>query len=264
MSAPNNLVDVDCSPDALERDARYGVQILDGYAAWVSNAPVSTEGKRVLELGPGINYAGALGLIARGAIKASVADRWLSPWRENYHPLVYSRISEILSAQGRSAEASVFAKAAREGHAGFIDEIASAAERLDAPDGAFDIVFSNAVLEHMEDHERASAELFRVTARDGWNFHQVDYRDHRDFSRPLEHLLLTRDEFLVKADAAHFEMGCQERLTDHRMLFETAGFEVFGVYPNLEADQSYVMDLESRGFRVGDATLGALIILHKP
>jgi SAM-dependent methyltransferase len=57
----------------------------------------------------------------------------------------------------------------------------------------FDVTLSNAVLEHVFDPLRAAVNLHRVTAPGGIGFHQVDFRDHRDFTRPLEYLLL--DEF---------------------------------------------------------------------
>ena len=65
----------------------------------------------------------------------------------------------------------------------------SGESRLDAQ-GYFDALVSNAVLERIKNANKAFTELFRVTSSGGVGLHQVDYRDHRDFARPLEHLLL--------------------------------------------------------------------------
>jgi ubiquinone/menaquinone biosynthesis C-methylase UbiE len=66
-------------------------------------------------------------------------------------------------------------------------------------DGSFDCVISNAVLEHVYEPVAVAASLARVTRPGGHNFHQIDFRDHKDFRHPLEFLLFGtrdyRDEF---------------------------------------------------------------------
>ena len=50
-----------------------------------------------------------------------------------------------------------------------------------------DLVFSNSVLEHVDDVAGTVANLARVTARRGQNFHFIDLRDHV-FKHPFEEL----------------------------------------------------------------------------
>lgn len=246
--APNNLVALDVSPSAIDEAARYGLNMAKMMRIWVeSNTPATLAGARTLELGPGLTFAGALGLAAAGA-EPAVADHFLSPWRPAYHPRVYQRMVELFEAEGMGAEARVFSREAREGHGAIVREIVGSAEALDVEDGSFDMVFSNAVLEHLADHERVIAELARVTAGGGWNFHQIGYGDHRDFSRPLEHLLIDPAEWRAISESMHepFGNGCQLRVEDHIDMFERAGFDIAIRQNNEFASDAYLDDFMPR------------------
>ena len=266
---PVNLSNVDVSPERLAADAAYGASLAKTFGDWVSNAGGSILGKRCLELGPGLNYAGALSLLARGAESVAVADRWLSPWRDEYHRPLYEKMSEELMLAGREDDARVFTQAAREGHAALLTEIARSAEDLGVPDASFDMVFSNAVLEHLADHERAIAELGRVTAPNGWHFHQVDYRDHGNFDRPLDHLMLTPEAFQMRAEGLGepFSHGCQWRFDDHIAMFERAGFSLVMANPDDLAQESYLDEVlplvHAQKPREVLCVLGTLLIFRK-
>lgn len=73
--------------------------------------------------------------------------------------------------------------------------VTSGAKHFDQPSDSVDVILSNAVLEHLENHPKAFSEFFRVTKARGLGFPQVDFRDHRSFERPLEHLLMSREKF---------------------------------------------------------------------
>lgn len=93
---------------------------------------------------------------------------------------------------------------------------------IDFPDGSFDVVLCNHVLEHIPDDARALAELFRVIRPGGWAMLQVplvygiDTREDRSASDPADMLLRfgQRDHIRIYG-AADYE----RRLT-------AAGFEV--------------------------------------
>ena len=63
-----------------------------------------------------------------------------------------------------------------------------------------------------------------LTAANGIGLHQVDFRDHRSYDRPLEYLLM--DEFSFVELLQQERGGCGNRLRPHQMdgLFRRAGF----------------------------------------
>jgi SAM-dependent methyltransferase len=269
-----NLGWLDASPTAIARDADYAVQVFQAYRDQAGGVGAAIEGRRLLELGPGTGYAPALAISAAATV--TISDRWLSPWRRTYHPKLYAAVADRLRAKGFAAEADVLAEAAKgEGHAPRLSMAESPAEALPLGDGAFDLVFSNAVLEHLFDHAKAAAELFRVTAPGGWNFHQVDYRDHRSFDRPLEYLLLSAEAYQPIAEAGYHGLGCQVRMGEHIALFEAAGFRLHGAHPNTFAEPDYLDAFLARAAKKPEAyahgmgremlsVIGALLIFQKP
>jgi SAM-dependent methyltransferase len=125
--------------------------------------------------------------------------------------------------------------------------IAAPAENLwEVSTGSIDIVFSNAVLEHTESPAGMARELHRITRSGGYGIHQVDFRDHRDFSRPLEYLLLGADDFERMFAERHGECGRQIRHYEMRELFEEAGFKVAGFDANWIAKDGYLDDFLPR------------------
>jgi hypothetical protein len=131
-----------------------------------------------------------------------------------------------IRAQHPDWDASIFDQAAREGFGSVLSPVLSAAETLDQHlDAPVDATLSNAVLEHVSDHAATARALARITRPGGMGFHQVDFRYHVDFMRPLDHLLDPPDVFARKAAACSFEMGCQLRPSELAALFEAAGFE---------------------------------------
>jgi hypothetical protein len=75
-------------------------------------------------------------------------------------------------------------------------------ERLGLLDGQqFDLIVSNAVLEHVFDFASACRMLAMLTRIGGVNSHQIDFRDHLNFERPLEFLLRSDTRFFARKGA---------------------------------------------------------------
>ncbi|MEZ6030001.1 MAG: methyltransferase domain-containing protein [Hyphomonadaceae bacterium] len=207
---------------------------------------MSLTGKRAMELGPGINLVGCIGLRALGAAKVYVADRWIAPWQEDYNPIFCRMMAERIRAEGHSWDASIFEHVAANGYDGTLELVSSAAEDLaQTMPEQVDAIYSNAVLEHMVDHLATVRALARITAPGGINFHQVDFRYHENFDRPLDYLLMMPDEFLRESIAKHYELGCQLRPYELKAMFEEAGFSL-SWHPNAFADDAYLAEFLPR------------------
>ena len=167
----------------------------------------------------------------------------------NYHPKFYSALRKTLAEHDPAADLAPLDRLIEEN--AYADDgirrIERSAEDLRGiPDSSIDIVVSNAVLEHLFDLPAACRELGRVSKPLAWGFHQVDFRDHRDFQRPLEFLLLGDRQFRRIFAERHGECGSQWRPSEAAEFFEKAGFEVMRFEGNMFADENYLGEFELR------------------
>lgn len=267
----------DSSPAAIEAAAQHAFQIglshLQKINDWMARPAAGLD---ILELGPGPNFGSTLTLAAMGA-NVAVADRWLPTWDNAYHGPVYTRLASLIEAQLSGHDTSSLRALIGAGsHLMEVVTTFSDAEHLPgAPLDGFDLVLSNAVFEHIVDIEAAASRLFEVTRPGGINVHQIDFRDHRDFNRPLEYLLMTPAEQAVWLRQTDHHCGTQRRAGAYVAAFERAGFEIIRAHVSLEVDQAYLADFLPRlrgydGARLQHAPVEELIelstgyVLRKP
>jgi SAM-dependent methyltransferase len=86
--------------------------------------------------------------------------------------------------------------------------------------GQMDLVFSTSALEHVRRPHAIAEKMFAILRSGGCALHSIDFRDHRDFSRPLEFLKLTAEEY------QKFDTENRLRASDWLKIFEAVGFEV--------------------------------------
>jgi SAM-dependent methyltransferase len=224
------------SLEKLGDDVNYALQLSKGHLELLSYYGQRLDGLRVLELGPGTNLAPQLVMASSGA-RVSVADRFLVPWDNDYHPAFYrafraawngplAAIDHVLNHGAHSPEV--------------ISSFASPAENLaDILPATFDLVMSNAVLEHVYSMAAVCREMGRVTAPGGLNMHQIDFRDHLDFVRQLDFLIMPDDEYRLEFERSHGERGNRVRPSEARLLFERNGFELVDFEVNQRCQPSY-------------------------
>jgi SAM-dependent methyltransferase len=258
-------------PAPLEADVTYAVELAHYYPPRLQELGVKLDGAQILELGPGKNLGLALIFTGYGA-RVTVADRFPCPWDEDYHRQFYALMKERWEGPQSGIEAAL----ATGGY--------SAITMLDTDDGGlaalvsatFDAVISHAVLEHIVDVEGTCHELARVTRPGGVHIHQIDYRDHRDQTRPLDHLLIPEAEFMAKLASVHWNTGNRYRHNEFCTLFDAVGFDLIDTLidpeterplasylpcfiPQLRASQSHYRDWPEE--KLGP--LGARLTLRK-
>lgn len=205
----------------LDADVTYAIDLARYYPRRLQELGIALEGAHILELGPGKNSGLALILTGYGA-RVTVADRFLCPWDEDYHPQFYAD----LRGRWEGPQSGIAAALASGGY--------SAITMLDTNKGglamlasaSFDAVISHAVLEHIVDVEGTCRELARVTRSGGIHIHQIDYRDHRDQARPLDHLLIPEEEFTAKLASVYWNTGNRYRHSEFCALFDALGFDL--------------------------------------
>ena len=258
------------SESSIETAAEYAVTIARNLQAALSSHGIDVTGKRVLELGPGPGFGSTLVLGERCAT-VGVADRFLATWQPQFHPRLYEHMRRLLGMPSRLLDAVQAAGS----YAGLIELFDAPAHAMgQVADASFDLIVSNAVLEHVGQLPLAAREMFRITAPGGHGYHQVDFRNHRNFDFPLEHLLLSPQDFQYVLEATNTEAGCQHRIRDVSQMFEAAGFVVRSVDVNMQATPEYLADFEPR-LRRSDSIyrdwpvdelgqISAALVLHKP
>eukprot|EP00933_Yihiella_yeosuensis_P047615 TRINITY_DN4348_c2_g1_i2.p1 TRINITY_DN4348_c2_g1~~TRINITY_DN4348_c2_g1_i2.p1 ORF type:complete len:487 (+),score=77.86 TRINITY_DN4348_c2_g1_i2:80-1540(+) len=97
------------------------------------------------------------------------------------------------------------------------------------PDNSIDISYSLAVLEHISDAKASFKALARVHRHGSLTCHQVDNRDHSDFTRPWEFFLDSDADFYSKTiggPSHHPYYGNRIRLSEFREAAALNGFEI--------------------------------------
>lgn len=218
----------------------YAVSLARGLISFVSQSGKALDGLPFLEIGPGADFAPQLVIASMGA-RVTLADPYIARWDPDYHPAFYR---EFLNAWD-GPKAAIEAALDRQGYDGILTCLEDPVAALSVPSGAFDFVYSNAVLEHVPDLAGAVAELARVTAPTGVHAHQIDFRHHRDFNRPLDHLLIDPDSFSQLRAQEHYTSGCSWRMPDFIDAF-AGDFWIWTIERNGVGDDDYVRAIQDQ------------------
>ena len=178
-----------------------------------------------------------------------VADRFLAPWDDNYHPRFYALLREWIEKNHANADLTPLNIILSSGRysAESIRLFTTPLEKLDGVQKAsVDVVLSNAVLEHLADPLPAFRQLARVSKPGALGYHQVDFRDHNDFSKPLEFLLSEDRSFAKEFSQRHGERGNRFRPAEYSTFFEKTGFRVLQFSPSCNADKEYLVEFLPR------------------
>jgi SAM-dependent methyltransferase len=238
--SPFNLIPRGAS--AIEEDVEYALSYARGLIALMEQHGITIAAARVLELGPGPNLGPQLILSSLGA-EVIVADPFFAVWDPDYHPALYAALAGEWPGPVDALEATIAAGS----HEARLTTLKEPAEDLASiPSGSIDFVFSNAVLEHIVDIAKVSAETARVTRPGGLASHTIDLRDHRNFERPLEHIIHGERFFRALARVVGFEAGNRLRSIEFWAEFERAGWRVVERRATMTADPAYLKDATGR------------------
>lgn len=255
--------------DIIKEDVDYVFGIFDHYLRAFPAEKI--HGANICELGPGKNLGMSLLFKCLGANQVHVVDKYLKPFDMDYHPYFYKKLAEKFSQRYPDSNPGALFKTADNGHEAAPLQIwQDDAEILGGiPNASLDFCCSWAVLEHLYCPAKAFARMGEVTKSGGLGLHQVDFRDHIDFDRPLEFLLhhfrwdeqpdqetmqwlakrLNLDpdvvnsgkrdaNSLVRSNCGYY--GNSFRHTDYNKLWQDNNFEILRFEANMFAEDEYV------------------------
>lgn len=219
----------------------YAVAVANDYIHRFKQHDIVTDGLNYLELGPGSDFAPQL-VLASLRVNVTLADSYLADWDETYHPHFYRA---FLKKWDGPREAVIVALD-QGGYAGLLKLEKESTESLKSlPSAAFSFVQSNAVLEHVPNIRKAIQELARVTAVGGIHAHQVDFRDHKNFDRPLDHLLMTQEAYESHRAATNAIQGTALRMPELAEMFAEY-FWLWKIEMNTLAPVNYAEEIRQR------------------
>lgn len=246
-SGPVNYSITSADPQKISEDSDYAIRIARSYIDALPGGPEYLRGKSVLELGPGTNFATGLALKALGADAVFMADRFLAPFKREYHEPLYKDFGEKLSRIYTSVDKAVFTSYCRDEYSSpLIKAVESPLETIQGLFRDIDITLSNAVFEHLYNPLEAIQNLYSVMSSGGIGLHQVDFRYHREFDRPLEYLLMDEISYARLFDSCHGECGNRTRPIQMTEMFKFAGFSEVECQGNMFADPAYLDDFMGR------------------
>ncbi len=243
ISTPVNFNEFDCSKEKITADALYAFNIAKNYINGFKQGIQTIQKKSILELGPGINLGTALILLCWGAKKVTVSDRFLAQYSDDYHTPVYQAIMNLLLRQNKDVNVQPIVECiTQQSHkTQHLLAIQTPLEELsNIFPNQFDITLSNAVFEHLYNPMKAFKSLFQCMSTGAIGSHQVDFRDHRNFDRPLEFLLLDELSFHDLMHDASCEFGNRVRPYQMQAMFKTIGFKSVELNVNMHASEDYL------------------------
>jgi SAM-dependent methyltransferase len=192
------------------------------------------QGADVLEIGPGGNAGVSFLMLLAGAKSATCLD--VIPWMQGSGPdaLYPSLIEAAMQDPEKYQVAPEYLERALADPSGLARELMGRISYLypvdiatnSLPDASQNMIFSHACFEHFADPDGSIGQIARLLRPGGATSHDVDLRDHRDFSRPLE--FLRYNDTIWKLSTSNRPNGVRNRWrrSEYRAAFERHGMEV--------------------------------------
>jgi hypothetical protein len=230
-----------------ESDLEYAISVGENYVKDIIEADLDIVGKEILEIGPGVNFGSALILLWNGAERVTVIDKYLVKFVEGYHDKFYHELRiKYFKENSKKFGASIENLKTYQNFLSTGKLIARECSLENITDSTFDITLSCAVLEHVENPKSSVSNLFLVTKKNGFGSHQVDFRDHRNFDKPLEYLLLDEMSFFELFQSVHGECGNRTRSFQWASIFREFFGDQVDISPNMWVQEPYFSDFISR------------------
>lgn len=208
------------------RAAKYAIKVVD---RWQERGGIDPGEQRVLEIGPGPDLATGAVLLQRGAKSYAAVD---------INPLITSDRSDVYGALRRLGGADYDERR--------MTYSVDAFPHLPKVSGSFDLIVSNATLEHVDDVEGLFRRLSVLAAPGCVMCHHVDANTHMRWLKDRDPLNILRYPPKLYGSLLRFP-GAPNRLraTDYVKIAERTGWKC-SVIPGRQAQAEYVTRVRSK------------------
>ncbi|MFH1184362.1 MAG: hypothetical protein V1755_04895 [Chloroflexota bacterium] len=182
---------------------------VDRYAEVLALHHDSLSGKRIMVFGYGGRFDVGVGLLAAGAARVALCDRFARP-DHGHNARLLANYGDWLRTESGVPRPRPERMELVEADVRAIDPPASSLR--------YDLVLSNSVYEHLDDAEGITRALGKWSASDGLHIHFVDLRDHY-FTYPFEMLRYSERTWRrwLNPTSHHNRL----RVWDYRRIFES-------------------------------------------
>lgn len=252
----------------VEQTAAYDLNVVNRWLDWLADyaGPATPAGRDVLELCPGADLGTGLILLARGAASYTAVDAF--PLAHAAPPELYDRLRAAVIANlpaERQALLARYASLVKEGPDETVRYIVRSDFDLSPLAGrGFDLVFSQAALEHFDDVGRAVRQLARAVKTGAILIAEIDLQTHTGVLRDRDPLNIYRfgDRFY---NLLRFR-GSPNRLRPihYRRLLQDAGWTNIQTIPLRRLEGPYlpgVLPNLAPAFRAADNQMDCLSVL---
>lgn len=228
------------SASDVERTIPHAIGVVDRLEA---HGAIDWRGRRVLEIGPGSDLATGAVMLHRGASSYCAVDLFDNLAQAD--PALYPELSSTL---GTTVDPSR------------LEFCQTAFPGLPDLHGEWDLIVSNATLEHIEDVPVLFRRLHELSASGARMVHHVDAQTHMRWIREIDPWNILRYPDRVYERALQFP-GAPNRLLagDYTRAAQSAGWSRASVRGGLRADEDYLSRARlARPFRSAGPDLGML------
>jgi len=146
------------------------------------------EGKSVLEIGPGDSLGTGLLVLAHGAQRYQAIDRFAVSFDPAGERQIFAALQSSLPEPARQRLADVIALSpdgffTRSERFAYTNSLPLESAPAHFGEQSFDVIYSNAVLEHVRDLEASLRAIRRLLAPGGVMLYAVDLRSHQNYER---------------------------------------------------------------------------------
>lgn len=222
---------------SLERSIEYSYntfnKILDELKILDKN--YSLMNKRILEIGPGDNFLLAYIFLINGAKCVYLLDRFKSSIKESYNVLLFKNYLKKYKNYNEK-QFSVLKKKVRYLSYAPIDNFKT------LPKIKFDLIISQAVLEHVFNLDSTIKNIASILKRGGYTTHHIDLKDHiyRNEGYYLDFLKYSSNFWMIFGDITN-----RVRYPQYINLFKQNGFEILKVTKNRVGPLSRIENLKT-------------------
>jgi cyclopropane fatty-acyl-phospholipid synthase-like methyltransferase len=215
------------APDQIARSVAYVFEVI---ARWETRGNIDWSGQRVLELGPGPDLGTGAIILDRGALSYSAIDAFdlvgTAP-AEFYDALAIRLHHEIDRSRLSFAQVTF--------------------PRLPEVEGKYDLVVSNATLEHIESVPVLFLRLRQLTEEGGRMVHHIDAQTHMRWIGSRDPLNILRyGEWIYRHLLCFPGAPNRMRAEEYVAAAVSAGFDVCAIVPGRIADERYVDQVRPR------------------